>query len=164
MAMTPPFQGKGGYLGVLEGTLDIWIENIFFAKRLWEKQSKCLPSSPLQEICPLAARGLLHQAQWRAAPTMIQTDSLHLTASFAALLSNCGAAIHVKKNLLLADFSPLQNFCNRATLVDGMRKESTFLFILRNIMLILSFFPYGQGTGLTIICSFGPHDKWMISV
>lgn len=34
MAMIPPFQGKGGYLGVLEGTLDIWIENIFFAKKI----------------------------------------------------------------------------------------------------------------------------------
>lgn len=46
---------------------------------------------------------------------MIQTDSLHLTASFAALLSNCGAAIHVKKNLLLADFSPPPEFLQQSS-------------------------------------------------
>lgn len=31
-----------------------------------------------------------------------------------------------------------------------MRKESDFLFILRNIVIILFFFSYGQGAGLTI--------------
>lgn len=88
----------------------------------------------IQEICPLAGRGLLHEAERRVTPTMTQTDSLHLTASFAALHCNCGAATHVQKQLLPADFFHFQSFHNRTALVDEMRKESTFLFILRNIM------------------------------
>lgn len=73
MARTPLFQGKGVYLGVLEGTLGIRTENIFFAKGLWEKQSKCLPLFPLQEICPLAGRGWPQQAEQRTTPTMTQS-------------------------------------------------------------------------------------------
>lgn len=164
MARISAFQGKGGYLGVLEGTLGIWIENICFAKGLREKQSKRLPLFLLQEFCPLAGGGLLHQEEWRATPTMTQTDSLHLTASFAALHNNCGAATHMKKHLLPADFSPLQSFCNRTALEDGMRKESSFLFNLRNIMIILLFFSSGQGTGPTINHSFDLLDKWIILV
>lgn len=121
---------------------------------MWEKQSKCLPLFPLQQFCPLAGRGLLHQAEWRATPTMTQTESLHVAVSFAALHINCGATTHVKEHLLPADFSSLQSFCNRTSLVDGMRKESTFLFILR-IMIILLFFSSGQETGPTINHSFG---------
>lgn len=133
------FWGKGGYLKVLEGTLDVWAENIFFEKSLQEDQSKCLLLLPLQDICPLAIRGLLHQAEWRAAPTMTQTDSLHLMATFAAFYSNSREVTHVKKHLLPADFSSLQCFCNRTALVDGMRKESTVLHILRNITIVLFF-------------------------
>lgn len=90
---------------------------------------------------------------------MTQTDSLHLMASFAAFYSNGREVTHVKKHLLPADFSSLQCFCNRTALVDGMRKESSVLHILGNITIVLFFSSFGQGTGLTINCSFGPHGK-----
>lgn len=160
MAMTPPFQGKGGYLGVLEATLGIWIENVFFAQRLWEKESKCLPLFPLQEICPLAARGLLHQAEQRAAPTMTQTDCLHVTASFAALCSNCGAAIYLKKPSSADWLSPPPPKFLQQNSFGGWNEERIYFPVhfkkyYANSLLFL----YGQGTGLTISCSFGPPDE-----
>jgi len=72
------------------------------------EQSKCLLLLPPQDICALAVGGLLCQAEWRAAPTVMQTDSPCLMARFAAFCSNYGEEIHVKKAIFcqLTIFTP----------------------------------------------------------
>lgn len=59
----------------------------FLCKKIAEEQ--------LQDICPLAVRGLLHWAEWRAAPNVTENDNFHLMASFAVFFNNCGEAIYV---------------------------------------------------------------------
>lgn len=147
------------HLNVLENTSEIWAENIFFAKRLQEEPSKFLPWLILQDIYSLPTAGSLHQAAWRAAPTMAQTSSLLLTARYADCFSKRREMIHVNIFCQMSFFSCC--FGDRTAFEGAIRKESIVLSTFRSTATFSpSSFSFWQELTAPLMVSFGPHHEW----
>lgn len=92
------FCWNGDYLNVLESTLDIWVENLFFAKRLQKSNSKIFVPL-LWGVCYTGQNGEQHP-MWQRMTTSIWWPVL------LSFLITVGKQSMCKKHLLPADCFP----------------------------------------------------------